>query len=95
MIKTSGLKPEERTAWGLALDAYVVYTRPDLVFDAPAGTGSPVKSGIVPCNVFPADYADASRALGFAGQSAAMGVEYNGIAAAGWERRDASAYRST
>jgi len=35
MIKTSVLRPEERTAWGLALDAYAGYTRSDLVFDAP------------------------------------------------------------
>src|SRR5258708_16927567 len=35
MIKTSGLKPDERTAWALALDAYSDYTRRDLVFDAP------------------------------------------------------------
>jgi hypothetical protein len=35
MIKTSGLKPDERTAWGLALDAYLGYTNRDLVFDAP------------------------------------------------------------
>ncbi|HEV3140851.1 MAG TPA: hypothetical protein VGY57_10060 [Vicinamibacterales bacterium] len=35
MIKTNGLKPEERAAWTLALDAYVEYTRRDLAFDAP------------------------------------------------------------
>ena len=35
MIKTNGLKPDERTAWALALDAYSEYTRRDLVFDAP------------------------------------------------------------
>ena len=34
-IKTSGLKPDERGAWTLALDAYVGYTDRDLVFDAP------------------------------------------------------------
>src|SRR5256885_16039616 len=35
LIKTSGLKSDERAAWGLALDAYIGYTQRDLVFDAP------------------------------------------------------------